>query len=129
MRLNEILKKLNLKINDKNYRINHATRIVDDIKPNTLFFSINPLTQEDLSNIRKLGAVYIIGESDLLCMDYQKVLSIKKTYQQYLLFHNKKKLKNKIFIGVTGTNGKTQCYDTLAYITLYNKKKIRRKWC
>lgn len=107
MRLNTILKKLGLNESQHNYKIKHFTRKYEDIRENTLFFSFKPISFNEFLELKEKGVVYVIGESSILNNDYQQTPSILKSYQKMLLIENKHKLKNKVFIGVTGTNGKT----------------------
>lgn len=102
--------------------ITKITRKEEEITPNTLFFSFGRMDSTTYLRLKMKGAALIVGEANLDKEDYIQVLSIKKAYQEALCLDGKKKLKGKIMIGVTGTNGKTSV-STMLYEFLKNNNQ------
>lgn len=107
MRLMKLLKMLGLTSNLKDIKISSCTRKFDQISLNSVYFCFEDVTKKTFEAMRNHGAYVVIGQSDYYNNHYIKVDCIKKVYQKYLLIINKHKLKNHIFIGVTGTCAKT----------------------
>ncbi len=103
-----------------NINITSCTRKIEEIKSNSVFFCFDDINKKTFESVRNHGAYLVIGEGEYLNNHYIRVDSIKKIYQKYLLYHYKKKLKNHIFIGVTGTCAKTTI-STMIYLFLKNK--------
>lgn len=123
MRLINLLKMLGLTCDLTNIMITNCTRKFENITHNTVYFSFGDVTKKSFEAMRNRGAYVIIGESEYNNNHYIKVDSIKKVYQKYLLITNKKKLKNHIFIGVTGTCAKTTI-STMIFQFLKRRKSI-----
>lgn len=126
MQLKTLLKKaaINSNLIVNNHRINN---LKDDSKlvcNNDIFFAIKGGQTDGkkyVSEAIKNGAKTIIYEGEIVReyhhLNYISVTNIKRTLALFCKLFYKDLTKKIKIIGITGTNGKTQYYDTLVYIT------------
>lgn len=129
---------------DQSQEVNGITDNSNEVKPGYIFIAIKGYKEDGHIYIQQAianGAILIIGENDLtdLTIPYLKVKNARKTLGQVAKIFYKNPSKDKIMIGVTGTNGKTtisffikhlleqQGYSVTSIGTIYNEingKKI-----
>ena len=146
MKITDILKMGHLNYSEPLNQSRNVKGITDnsnEVRPGYIFIAIkghkedgNIYTQQAILN----GAILIIGEDDFtnLTVPYLKVKNARKTLGQVAKKFYKDPSKNKIMIGITGTNGKTtigffikqllekQGYSVSSIGTIYNEINGKR---
>lgn len=123
---------------DQSQTVKGITDNSNEVKPGSIFIAIKGYKEDGSIYIQQAisnGAILIIGENELtnLTVPYLKVKNARKTIGQVAKKFYKDPSKDKIMIGVTGTNGKTtisffikhllehQGYSVSSIGTIYNE--------
>lgn len=128
---------------DQSLEVKGVTDNSNEVKPGYIFIAIKGYKKDGHIYIQQAivnGAILIIGENDLmdLAVPYLKVKNARKTLGQVAKIFYKDPSKEKIMIGITGTNGKTtisffikhllekQGYSVSSIGTIYNEINGKR---
>ena len=102
-----------------NHRVNGLKDNSKEVKDNDVFFAIKGMYEDGKEYVLeaiKNGAKTIIYEGEMSKefheINYIKVINIKRVLALFCKIYYKDLTKKIKVIGVTGTNGKTQWYDT-----------------
>ncbi|MCI3028301.1 UDP-N-acetylmuramoyl-L-alanyl-D-glutamate--2,6-diaminopimelate ligase [Desemzia sp. C1] len=146
MKVTDILKMGDLNYSetfDQSRNVKGITDNSNEVSPGYIFIAIKGYKEDGNLYIQQAivnGAILIIGENDLtdLTVPYLKVKNARKTLGQVAKEFYKDPSKNKIMIGITGTNGKTtigffvkqllekQGYSVSSIGTIYNEINGKR---
>lgn len=141
MKIKDIIKMGHLEYSETLDQLLEVKGITDnstEVQSGYIFIAIKGYQKDGHRYIQQAivnGAMLIIGENDLtdLTVPYLKVKNVRKTLGQVAKLFYKDPSKDKIMIGVTGTNGKTtisffikhllekQGYSVSSIGTIYNE--------
>ena len=130
---------------DQSLKVKGITDNSNEIKPGYIFIAVKGYKKDGHIYIQQAitnGAILIIGENELMDLEvpYLKVKNARKALGQVAKLFYRDPSKDKIMIGITGTNGKTtisffikhllekQGYSVSSIGTIYNEingKKIQ----